>query len=169
MKILVMLTLFAIGPLIIGGSTSTQVTHPSPRISIAINTTRTVVKTGSDVVVEVEMKNISQEDVPDGAPLTPGLGSTGFRWEVRDSAGKQVAMTDYGIRVNHPESSSGEPHVWVGSFFTAPLAPGKVINQKLALTREYDFSKPGKYTIQASRWDGQIEVKSNTITLTVTP
>jgi predicted secreted protein len=163
-----MLTLFAIGPLIIPGSTSTQVTHPTPRISIAINTARTVVKTGSDVVVEVEMKNISQGDVPDGTAI-PSLGSTGFRWDVRDSAGKQVAMTDYGIRVNHPESSSGEPHVWVGSFFSASLAPGKVISQKLALTKEYDFSKPGKYTIQASRWDGQIEVKSNTIMLTVTP
>jgi len=171
MRTLLMLTMLAAGSLIIGRSTTAQVQHPAstpPRISIAINTPQAVVKAGSDVVVEVEMKNISQVDVPDGAPLTGGA-STGFRWQVRDSSGKQVAMTDYGIQANHLASSSGEPHMWAGSFFSAPLAPGKVITQRLALTKEYDLSKPGKYTIQATRGDAQTDVKSNVITLTVIP
>lgn len=171
MRMLLMLVMLAAGSMIIGRTTTAQAQQPAntaPRISIAIKTSQTVVKTGSDVVVQVEMKNISQVDVPDGAPLADGP-TTSFQWEVRDSSGKQVAMTDYGLRANHLDSPNGVPRVWAGSFFSAPLAPGKVITQTLALTKEYDLSKPGKYTVQASRGDGQTRVKSNIITLTVTP
>jgi hypothetical protein len=35
----------------------------------------------------------------------------------------------------------------------------------------YDLSKPGQYTIQVRRWDDETKtwVKSNTLTVTVTP
>lgn len=41
----------------------------------------------------------------------------------------------------------------------------------MALSKEYDLNKPGKYTVQASRLeaDGKTDVKSNVIALTVTP
>jgi hypothetical protein len=154
-------------------SSAAQITQPSPaepKISITIKTAQSAVKVGSDVDVEVEMKNISTADVGAGGAMGPPGLTTLFRWEIRDNDGKAVQMTEYGIKANHLEPPPpGPPHIWAGSFFGEALSPGKTLVQKLALSKEYNLSKPGKYTIQALRFDGTIDVKSNTISLTVTP
>jgi hypothetical protein len=84
-------------------------------------------------------------------------------------------MTDYGIKANHLDPSqdaSGPrvpPHISTGSAFAETLGRGKSVVQKLALSKEYDLSNPGKYTIQALHSDGKTDVQSNVISLTVTP
>ena len=83
-------------------------------------------------------------------------------------------MTEYGLKINGLEPPQGEP----GPGGYAPsarktvfglLGPDKAIVEKMALSKEYDLSKPGKYSIQALRSDGKTDVKSNTITVTVMP
>jgi len=154
------------------GNRSAQVAQPTPaepKITIVIKMAKTVVKFGSDVVAEVEMKNISQEGVGFVPPGTMSCSTTSFRWDIRDSAGKPVPMTEYGLKANCLDSPGGVPRISAGSSFRDMLDPGKSFRQELALSKEYGLSKPGRYTIQAFRSDGKIDVKSNTITLTVAP
>ena len=149
-----------------------QVAQPAPaepRISITIKTALSTVKVGSNVDVEVEMKNISAEGVGFVPPSTMSFSTTSFKWDIRDSAGKPVTMTVYGLKVNCEDAPGGVPRICAGSSFSDILDPGKTLTQKLALSKEYDLSKPGKFTVQAFHYDGKTEVKSNTITLTVTP
>jgi hypothetical protein len=160
--------------LVISGKSTAQVAQPAPaepKISITIRTAQNAVKVGSDVEVEVKMENISAEDLFYGVPGLFGAGTTSFRWEIRDSKGTAIPMTEYGIKANHlePPQEGVPPHVDAGSAFAGTLGPGKSVVQKLALSKEYDLNKPGKYTIQALHFDGKMDVKSNTITLTVTP
>ena len=48
---------------------------------------------------------------------------------------------------------------------------GEERTQVVSVSDLYDLSKPGQYTIQVRRWDDDTKtwVKSNTITVTVTP
>lgn len=176
MKTLLSLAMLSVTSLVSGTSDAqvAQLAPAKPRFSITIKTTPSKVKAGADVVVEAEMKNVSAEDIFDSfAEGCYGQGTTSFRWEIRDSDGKQVPMTEYGIKANHLEPPPGSvgPYVPVCvNVISYPLGPGKTVMQKLALSKEYDLSKPGKYSIQALRGDTTTtDVKSNTITLTVTP
>jgi len=90
-------------------------------------------------------------------------------WDIRDSASKPVPLTEYGLKANCLDSPGGVPRICAGSTFGDILEPGKSFRQTLALSKEYDLSKPGKYTVQASRFDGKTDVKSNTLTLAVMP
>jgi hypothetical protein len=153
-----------------------QVAQPAPaepKFSLTIKTAQGTVKVGSDVVVEAEMKNISAEDIFYSALTVrgPGPGPSGFTWEILNSEGKPVPFTEYGLKINRPEPELG-PGGYVpaaGKTVFGLLGPNKAIVEKRALSKEYDLSKPGKYTVQASRFDGKTDVKSNTVTLTVTP
>jgi hypothetical protein len=131
---------------------------------------------GSDVVVEAEMKNISAEDIfysaITGRGQEPGPG--GFTWEILNGEGRPVSMTEYGLKIHSPEPPQGEVgpggyNPRMGKTIFGLLGPGKAIVEKMALSKEYDLSKPGKYTIQILRSDGKTDVKSNIITLTVMP
>jgi hypothetical protein len=104
------------------GKSVTQVRQSGPigpRISITIRTAHDAVIVGSDVEVEVEMKNISQEAVGFEPPSTMSFSTTSFRWGIRDSAGKPVPMTEYGLKANCLDSPGGYP----GYVQEAPLAP----------------------------------------------
>jgi len=167
-KLLILVMLFA--PLVVFGTGVSQIAQPKtakPRIVISIKTAKTSVKAGSVVEVKVEEKNISDRDVPGADAFSPS--TTFCRWKVRDNLGKQVPMTEYGLKANHLASPDGVPRISSGSSFSSPLGPGQTMTQNLALSKEYDLSNPGKYAIQAISSDGETDVKSNTITLTVTP
>jgi hypothetical protein len=171
MKPLFTLVIITIVSLVSGNSTA-QVAHPTPaepRISITIKTAQSAVKVSSDVDVEVEMKNTSAEGVGFEPTSTMSSSTTSFGWDIRDNADKPVPMTEYGLKANCLDSPGGAPRICAGSSFGDILDPGKSFRQKLALSKEYDLSKPGKYTIQALHTDGKTDVKSNVIALTVTP
>jgi hypothetical protein len=162
MKPLFTLVIITIVSLVSGNSTA-QVAHPTPaepRISITIKTAQSAVKIDSDVDVE------GVGFAPSG---TMSFSTTSFRWDIRDNADKPVPMTEYGLKANCLDSPGGAPRICAGSSLGDILDPGKSFRQKLALSKEYDLNKLGKYTIQALHFDGKMDVKSNTITLTVTP
>jgi len=173
------LMVFVLFTSVISAGGQAQVAQPAPaepKFSLTIKTAQGTVKVGSDVVVEAEMKNISAEDIFYSALMGRGQepGSSGFTWEILNSEGKPVPLTEYGLKINGLEPPQGEP----GPGGYAPsgrktvfglVGPDKAIVEKMALSKEYDLSKPGKYSIQALRSDGKTDVKSNIITLTVTP
>jgi hypothetical protein len=161
---------------VISAGGQAQVAQPAPaepKFSLTIKTAQGAVKVGSDVVVETEMKNISAEDIFYSALSVKGPepGPSGFMWEILDSEGKPLPFTEYGLKINRPEPELG-PGGYVlpaGKTVFGLLGPGKAVVEKRALSKEYDLSKPGEYSIQALRSDGKTDVKSNIVTLTVTP
>jgi len=170
------LMVFVLFTSVISAGGQAQVAQPAPaepKFSLTIKTAQGTVKVGSDVVVEAEMKNISAEDVFYSVFTGRGDGpvASGFTWEILNSKGKPVPFTEYGLKLNRPEPELG-PGGYVpaaGKTIFGLLGPGKAIVEKMALSKEYDLSKPGKYSIQALRSDGKTDVKSNIVTLTVTP
>ena len=57
------------------------------------------------------------------------------------------------------------------SAWNAHVKPGATFEDHVDLTSIYDLSQPGKYTVQVQRTDAVSKtlVKSNTVTVTVTP
>jgi hypothetical protein len=53
-----------------------------------------------------------------------------------------------------------------------PITPGETLTQKVVITDRFQLTVPGKYTIMVRSLDlyvSKLEVKSNTIAMTVTP
>jgi hypothetical protein len=82
---------------------------------------------------------------------------------------------NYRIDVRDNEKRKPQPArpgiLYSGSAAFLHLEPGQSVKQEYPVWDDYDLSKPGKYTIQVSRLDRETNtrVKSNTITITVTP
>jgi hypothetical protein len=87
---------------------------------------------------------------------------------VRDDKGNSPPETKY-QRVLRGEEPLTEP--WVASVATISVDPGKTFSDAMIANKFYDLSKPGKYKIQVQRTDpaSKVVVKSNVITVTVTP
>ena len=115
------------------------------------------VKAGSKITLEINVTNTSGHQIE----YDPGI--TKLVFEVRNAQGKPAPLTPDGEKLRKLYGSTGH-----GQFVPQgeTLAAGGA-----QLDGIYDLSKPGVYTIQVSRFDdvSKTWVKSNTITLTVTP
>lgn len=76
-----------------------------------------------------------------------------------DEHGKLVPQRTY----PHPELGS------LGSVRFNTIPPGETVTEDQEVSVLYDMSKPGKYTIQVWRRNPKYEIKSNKVTVTVTP
>lgn len=131
--------------------------------SIALSSDQPVVKAGWDVWVRIKMTNTSSGSVDCSTASSNGLDLR-YSFEISDSSGNKIDK----VRSSHPELEG------TGSFRLCTLAPGQSTSpDENLLSREYDLSKPGTYTVQVSRGISRDEkkgvVKSNPITITVTP
>ncbi len=112
--------------------------------------------------LKVVFVNATKKDIFYGAG-GPARGGPVFDIDMRDSDGKSVAETPYGLKMH-----AKDPHPWRGSVLTATAHPGDKIEEELILNKEYDLSKPGKYTIQVQERNPKFQaIKSDTITITV--
>jgi len=97
-----------------------------------------------------------------------------YKVDVNDSTGASPRATEFGrltkIREDAPPllASTSTPRQGGESL---SLKPGEDWWDTIRLHRLYTLNKPGQYTIQVRRWDDETKtwVKSNTVTLTVTP
>lgn len=124
------------------------------------------VKAGSDIFIKVHLTNISRHNLSLGYDKDSRTNvDFSHEYEVRDSSGHVARKRP----INHPEiGSSG--HGW----------PARILKSHESMdisgdfiSRLYDLSQPGDYTIQLSRAvSGDPKngvVKSNAIMVTVTP
>ncbi len=123
------------------------------------------VKAGSEIFIKVHLKNTSKRNLSldYDADSRTGVGFS-HQYEVRDSSGSLAQKRP----ISHPEIGS-TGHGWPAR----TLKPGESLDiNGDYISRLYDLSQPGKYTIQLSRIvsaDAKNDVvKSNTITVTVT-
>jgi hypothetical protein len=147
--------------------------------SVTISTPGSEVKTGSVVELTVTTKNISAQNIYHGF-VAGGPPGRSVEIDLRDSGGNPVLETPYGRKAHGKDRRP-----WSGSSFVERvlLKPGETFDEKVDLSKEYDLSRAGTYTIQVQRSDlvsdEQLKshskmgiantVKSNKITITVTP
>jgi len=135
-----------------------------PPFSISITAEKPEIKAGSDVYIKIQMTNTANHAVD--CTRAPSNGSDrAYQYEVREIGGA-------------PPSKVARPHPEIGETFHSwpcVLNPGESTTMDDSLiSKLYDLSRPGKYSIRASRFiSGDRKengvVKSNTITITVTP
>jgi hypothetical protein len=85
------------------------------------------------------------------------LDST-FRFEVRDEHGQLV-----------PKRTYPNEELRTGSVIFRTIRAGQTLTQPQPVSAFYDMRKPGKYTIQVWRRNPDYDIKSNIVTVTVTP
>jgi hypothetical protein len=154
--------LWLVSTLAVRDSGSAQSSHPPFSISISVE--KPEVKAGSDVYIKIQMTNTSNHAVD--CTRAPSNGSDrAYQYDVREVGGV-------------PASKVARPHPEIGETFHSwpcVLNPGESTTMDDSLiSKLYDMSRPAKYLIQVSRFiSGDRKengvVKSNTITLTVTP
>lgn len=139
--------------------------------AITISTDKPQVKQGDIVLINITMKNTSDHDVDCTGNPSNALDRN-FVYDVVDEDGRPVPIIE--------KKYHGGSSIWL-----CTIKPGETSHSAGGLiSRLFDFSRPGKYTIQVSRpiWgddqrpgtDGMVQnntpvVKSNTITITVLP
>ena len=149
-----------------------QVVKPAqtaePTFAVTIRLEPDVVKVNSEIRVKTTLINksngkISFERSPED------MAELEFQAYVRDDHGNPAPLTEYGRLVLKGEGPL-PPLVTRFAGYTA-LLPGESLKCDVVITRLYDLSQPGKYTIQVERIHDSLKMvaKSNTITATVTP
>lgn len=119
------------------------------------------VKAGSEVRVNITLRNSSNR----AFHMHLDLAEMEYKMEVRDGQNKVPQLTDYAAK------SKGRAYFSNDQIFY--LQPGESLpKDPLILTKFYDMSRPGKYTVQVTRVVpkelGSGVVQSNTITINVT-
>lgn len=134
-----------------------------PPLAVVIAAEPTTVKAGEAVSVRTVLTNKSKQPFDASACYCgpAGLDSL-FRWEVREN-GRLTTKRTY----PHPELATGE------IILDRVVQPGGELSGSQDISRLYNMTQPGKYTIQAivelpKQMSGGI-VKSNEITIIVTP
>jgi len=149
------------------GAVPAQVTKLQP-FSITISTPAEVVKPGSEVRLDISLKNLLDKTIL--LPKNVGQEETDADYviEVRDSTGRSATETQRGqmIRGKGTKRYFGSIR-WVGA------KPGETLKESVALNKDFDLNKPGKYVIQIQRYVpddlGGGGVKSNVISVSVNP
>jgi hypothetical protein len=148
------------------GQSSPQRQKVPPTFSINISTSQPSVKVGSEVVVDINLTNKTGRIVWIYWPNNEEARPDEYIPTVLDEGSKRPPLTSTGRNlIDH------DPGITIGNVDipNRDVGDGEIIKQKIVITKFYDLSKPGKYTIQLSRGEGETAVKSNTITVTVTP
>lgn len=152
---------------------STPATRPA--FSLSLSAKQAQIKVGELIQLVVLLKNTSGNVIQDYVTHSK-LGSVGYGFfmTILDGNGNSPAMTKY-YRHQIGQYLPGEQEKDVndvgGRIDFFPLQPGESVERDVNVQRFYDIEQPGKYQIWVEKIDekSQIRVKSNTITVTVTP
>jgi hypothetical protein len=137
--------------------------------TIAIRATRSTIKPGSPISVDVTVLNISTHpiEVQLPGPKNPDA------FEVHDSDGRLFAPFARAVEVGQGTFVNVEsPNLEPGSTSSAIVEPGRSVTVVEALPDIFKLRRPGKYSIIAHRADGLGgfgSVASNRTTVTVMP
>lgn len=142
-------------------------------LSITIGTPHNVFKSGSEITLQIILTNNSDDDIPIGLAVdrtSPVVAGHLLEVNVHDEKGNFAPETKYrralrgeGLPSDLPVTSG------VGGYLSPRKSSGNAI--KILVDKFYDLSKPGKYKIEVQWTDptSKVTVKSNTISVTVTP
>jgi len=158
-------------------------------VSTTISVPKNTAKLGSPVLVEITLRNISDNEIFVSEEPNFRQGETNYLVQMWDSKGQPVPETDYYRRYKcafgeGPCNSSELPSTFVGSSWSVRLAPGAALkNENVPDTDVVDLNKlfrltaPGEYKVQVQRDDEHLQgghrpseySKSNVLTITLVP
>jgi hypothetical protein len=136
-----------------------------PSFSIVIRASQDVVKIGSPVSVEVTKTNQSNHEI-NNSKVRSFNGP--YEIEIKDEQGNLRPETESS---HESKKSKGADQNRTFSAVFGSLKPGESERDRIDVDRYYEIKIPGKYTIQLHQFDNETKmtVKSNTVTVTVTP
>jgi hypothetical protein len=141
-----------------------------PSFSLTISLAQDTAKAGSEVTVKIVLKNITDHEIRIGGIRrtlpADDVVPANCRAIVTDAKGAPAPYTKYGERMwSHPLEEGVN-----GTGIFGPMEAGGQGAFDLVLSRLYDLSKPGKYTIEVKYpdYDNEVIVRSNKIVLTIT-
>jgi hypothetical protein len=154
-----------------GGPVRRYVPPPPPKqpFTVKISSVQDVFKSGSEIRLQIAITNITDSDIAISRAIDDTSAEVGgWTIEVWDDTDKAPPETQY-QRLLRGEGLPDEPLEW--SVIMGSLSPGETFKDAMIVTKFYDLSKPGKYSIQVQRIDptSKVAVKSDKITVTVTP
>ena len=89
---------------------------------------------------------------------------------MRDGEGNSVSENKLSEeRPKRKPPKDGEGRGSGGSYAGVDTAPGQTRHSEELLSKDFDLSKPGKYTVQDTEWYGSSAASSNTLIITVVP
>jgi hypothetical protein len=119
------------------------------------------VRSGAELRLQITMTNTSSEDITVPLVSRPDQADFHYELEVMNEKGQQAPQTAYGRMLKRDLA---------GSFGFSVAKPGETVKEELVVTKLYDITVPGKYTLQITgHWKDLGLVKSNSITIIVTP
>ncbi len=161
-----LISMFLAGIVCVAASPGQPVAHEPARqpFSITISSTQGTVKAGEDVRVKITVTNTTDQPIT----LEETNHVCDYVVEVRDETGKVVPDTQFKRQhgcITHPSASARNMLV--------PLQPGESYEVAICVSELSDMTQPGQYSVQIQRKDSgepvSSVVKSNVITITVTP
>lgn len=155
--------------LLVSGHDAQQSPAPKPSFTLAISLAQEVVKVGSSVALTIVLANTSDRKIQVVEEASGCL--VDYDVDVWDSQGKAVRRAEPKITKDKNGRTVRRVFIGASSVTNVDLLPGGKVTGLLPADKVFDLAQPGRYSIQASRYDGQTKawVKSNTITFTVTP
>ena len=141
---------------------SAQSKSSTPAFTLIISTGNQVVKAGAELKINVKLNNTGQRTFVSSKWV--GGPDYSFKIDVRDAGGRTVPFSEKHRRMLQGKVPSGSSqHYYVG--------PGETFQQHRVVNDQYDLSAPGTYNIQVHRFDeaSGVDVKSNTLAITITP
>lgn len=135
--------------------------QPKPPFTITISPVRATVTSGDPILVQITVKNLTKQEFD-------------FNTIISDITGRDFIyvfdVTNAGGIAVPPKTMTPESELLVGHAVFRTLGPEGTLMDTASLERLFDLSKPGTYTIRASRAvpeDKGMAITSNTITITV--
>jgi hypothetical protein len=122
------------------------------------------------VALKITLTNISDHEIKLARAVREDQGESNHDVIVKDDGGN-LAPRKKPVREGKNEAEREINALPMGSEIVFALQPGESLKDGIVLSRMYDFSQPGKYTVQVERYDyvTKAVVKSNTISVTLTP
>jgi hypothetical protein len=151
----------------------------APSATLSLTVEPSVVMAEKPLTLEAILTNHSDKQMFFGLAFSCGFDAS-LDIDVRDGSGNQPSQTilfrrakgqDVGPdgRALNPEHD-GHTYICVGSFGQRGVMPNDTLKTTVDLSRMYDLSQPGKYTVQVRRVDTNNNAwQSNSVEFTVVP
>jgi hypothetical protein len=111
--------------------------------SLTISTKDLTLKFGSEIVIDLALKNVSRVERNAGKSNAPRQAELYYQVLVTDSKGHAAKETRYARQI-----TGKEPTPIIGSTVYTTLRPNEILNDDLLLNKLFELTEPGDYTVQ---------------------